>query len=120
VNKSLWTSSYAVLMAGLGLLALAVVGWLTEVRGRRRWAAPFVALGVNALALYFLSSLLARALIVLRVGPEGRPLQAVLFEALFASWASPVNASLAYALAYVLLWWGVMWILYRRNVRLRL
>jgi predicted acyltransferase len=119
VNKSLWTSSYALLMAGLALLALAAVCWLTEVGGRRRWAIPFVALGVNALALYFLSSLLARLLVVVRLGAEGRPLQAVLFETLFASWASPVNASFAYALAYVLVWWFVMWVLYRRNIRLR-
>jgi predicted acyltransferase len=37
----------------------------------------------------------------------------------FAPWASPVNASLAYACGYVLVWWGLMWLLYRRRIVLR-
>jgi hypothetical protein len=39
-----------------------------------------------------------------------------LYEHFFATWLSPVNASLAYALAYVLLWLGLMTILYRRRI----
>lgn len=119
VNKALWTSSYALLMVGLALLALAACYWLIEVQGYRRWAVPFVVLGVNALALYFLSSLVASLFILIRVGLDGPSLQAWLFDRVFAPWAMPVNASLAYALAYVLVWWGAMWVLYRRDIRLR-
>jgi predicted acyltransferase len=119
VNKTLWTSSYALLMVGLALLALAACCWLIEVRGYRRWAVPFAALGVNALALYFLSSLVASLLVLIRVGAEGASLKAWVFDHVFAPWATSVNASLAYALAYVLVWWGLMWMLYRADIRLR-
>jgi len=119
VNKPLWTSSYALLMAGLAALALAVCYWAVEVRGRRGWAAPFAVLGVHALTLYFLSGVMAKVLLIVRVGAGGPRLQAWLFEHLFAPWASPVNASLAYALGYVLLWWALMWALDRSGVRLR-
>src|SRR6267143_3948596 len=57
LNKSLWTSSYAVLTAGLALLVFAACYWAIEIRGWRRWATPFAVLGVNALALYFFSPL---------------------------------------------------------------
>jgi predicted acyltransferase len=119
INKSLWTSSYALFMAGLAALALAACYWSIEVRGRRAWTAPFVVLGVTALPLFFLSSFMARLLILVRVGPDGPRLQAWLFDHLFAPWLPPVDASLAYALAYVLLWWGLMWALHRSGVRLR-
>jgi predicted acyltransferase len=119
VNKALWTSSYALLMSGFASLALAICHWLTEVRGWRGWARPFAVLGVNALALFFLSSLMARLLLLIRVGPEDQRLQGWLFEYLFAPWASPTDASLAYAVAYVLLWWGLMWALHRSGLRLR-
>lgn len=120
VNKSLWTSSYALLMAGLAALALAACYWVIEARGRRAWAAPFGLLGIHALTLFFLSSLVAKLLLIVRVG-EGSPrLHAWLFEHLFAPWASPVNASLAYALAYVLLWWALIRALDRTGLRLRL
>lgn len=119
INKSLWTSSYVMLTAGLALVTLAACYWLIEIRRRRRWAIPFAVLGVNALLLFFLSTLAARLLSIIKVGAEGRSLQAVLFERLFAPLGSPVNASLAYALAYVVIWWAIMWMLHRFNVRLR-
>ncbi|HJV55998.1 MAG TPA: heparan-alpha-glucosaminide N-acetyltransferase domain-containing protein, partial [Methylomirabilota bacterium] len=108
INKSLWTSSYALFMSGLAALALAACYWSIEVRGWRGWARPFVVLGLTALPLFFLSSFMARLLILIRVGPDGPRLQAWLFDHLFAPWLPPVDASLAYALAYVLLWWGLM------------
>lgn len=119
VNKALWTSSYALLTAGLALLTLAACHWLTEVQDSRRWAVPFVVLGVNALALYFLSSLVARLLDVIRVEAGGPSLHTLLFARAFAPWATPLTASLAYALAYLLAWWVVMWGLYLREIRLR-
>jgi predicted acyltransferase len=119
VNKPLWTSSYALLMAGLAALALAAGHWVIEVRGRRAWAVPFAVLGVHALTLFFLSSMMAKLLFIVRVGAGGPRLQTWLFEHLFAPWASPVNASLAYALAYVLLWWALMWAFDRSGLRLR-
>ena len=75
-----------------------------EVRGWRRVAGPFVVLGVTALPLFFLSSFMARLLLLIRVGPERVRLHAWLFEHLFAPWASPFNASLAFAICYLALW----------------
>jgi predicted acyltransferase len=120
INKALWTSSYAVLTAGAALLGLAACYWLVEVRGWRAWTRPFVILGVNALALFFLSSLAARLLIVIKVQREAGqgPLHALLFDRLFAPWATPINASLAYAIAYLAFWFAVMWLLDRRGIRL--
>ena len=117
VNKALWTSSYAVLTAGIALLLFGACYWAVEVCGWRRWATPFVVLGVNALALYFLSSLSAVALTLVRVG-EGH-LRAAIYESVFAPWAAPASASLAYALTFLGAWWLVMAALYRLGIRLR-
>ena len=121
INKSLWTSSYVVFTAGTALLMLALCYWLIEIRDIRWWTPPFAMLGVNALAVFFLSTLLAIALarIHVTVG-DGRlrTLQPVLFETLFLPWAPAVLASLAWALSNVLLWLLVTWSLARRGVRL--
>jgi predicted acyltransferase len=121
INKALWTGSYAVFTAGAAWMVLAAGYWLIEVRGSRGWTRPFEVLGVNALAVFFLSTLLAKLLISIRVaGSDGRlqPLQAVLFDAYFAPWGPPEIASLAWAAANVLLWLAVMWPLFRRGIRL--
>jgi predicted acyltransferase len=117
VNKALWTSSYAVLTAGIALLVFAACYWAVEVCGWRRWATPFVVFGVNALAAFFLSTLAAEAMTLVRVGDAS--LKQLVFQRAFAPWASPVNASLAYALTYVLVWWLAMWLFCRAGLRLR-
>src|SRR4029453_14618 len=50
VNKSLWTSSYVVLMGGAAPISSPPRHSVIERAGYRRWATPFVAFGVNALA----------------------------------------------------------------------
>ncbi len=122
INKPLWTSSYALFTAGAALLALAACYWVIDVRGWRAWTPPFAALGVNALAVFFLSTLLARLLVLVQVPTADgrtRPLQPVLFEALFLPWAPPIVASLAWAVANVALWTALAWPLFRRGIRLR-
>jgi predicted acyltransferase len=121
INKSLWTSSYVVFTAGAALLALAVCYWLIEIEDVRWWTPPFAMLGVNALAVFFLSTLLAIALARIHVTvADGRlrTLQPVLFETLFLPWAPAVMASLAWALSNVALWLLVTWGLTRRGIRL--
>jgi predicted acyltransferase len=119
INKALWTSSYVVFTAGLALQLLALCYWAADIKGHRRWTKPLVIFGVNALALYVLSGLMARVMDVIpmpRLDGTTGDLKEFLYERVFATWLSPVNASLAFALAYVLLWLGVMTILYRRRI----
>lgn len=122
INKNLWTSSYVAFTSGMACLALALCYWLIDVRGHRAWAKPFVVYGVNAIAAFFLSSLMARTLTLVRVpaGDGNAPLKTYIFDHFFAAWASPVNASLAFAISYVLLWLGVLWWLYRRRIFIKI
>jgi predicted acyltransferase len=119
INKALWTSSYVLFSGGLALEVLAFCYWLIDIRGYGRWTKPFEIFGVNAIALYVGAGIMAELLGVIKVsGPNETkiPLGSWIYENLFASWASPINASLAFAIAFVLVWLGLMWILYRRQV----
>jgi predicted acyltransferase len=119
INKALWTSSYVLLTAGMALELLALCYWLMDIKGYKRWAWPFVVFGSNALAVFFLTGLFAKLLGIIKfTGADNKPvsLQSVIYTNLFASWASPVNASLAFAVCFVLLWLGLMAILYRRGI----
>lgn len=117
INKPLWTSSYVVFTAGMACHTLAICYWLIDVRGQRRWATPFVIFGTNAIAAFFLSSLFARVIGMVRVGDVS--LKTWIYENLLASWLSPVNASLAFALLYTTLWLAAMSVLYRRRIFIR-
>jgi predicted acyltransferase len=122
VNKALWTSSYVVLTAGMALELLAACYWLVDIKGYARWAKPFLAFGTNALAVYFLSEFTVLvASLVKFTRPDGSrtDVLGLIYEKLFASWASPINASLMFAVCTVLVWLGVMSILYRKRIFIR-
>ena len=120
LNKSLWTSSYVLYTSGLALLTLASCYYLIDVKGYKKWSWPFVVFGVNALALFVFSGIMARLLGMIRLaGPEeGKEisLQQWIFGNLFLSWASPINASLVYAVCFILFWLFLMWLLYRKKI----
>jgi predicted acyltransferase len=119
INKSLWTSSYVLFTAGMALQLLGICYWLVDIKGYRAWAKPFVVFGVNALALFVFSGLLERLMGIVKI-PQGDgaaiALQPYIFKNLFASWATPINASLFYAITYVLFWLLLMWLLYRKRI----
>jgi predicted acyltransferase len=122
-NKALWTSSYVVIAAGLALCFLGFCYWLIDIKGYQKWSKPFLIFGSNALALYFGAELTAKCLDLISVtGKDGDPqaLQGWIFETIFLPLASPVNASLMYAVSFVLVWLFVMWILYRRNIFIKI
>jgi predicted acyltransferase len=119
INKALWTSSYVLFTGGLALQFLALCYWVIDIKGYRRWAKPFEVFGVNAIALYVVADLLAVSLGLINLtGPDGSKtsLGSWIYENLFASWVSPLNASLAFAVVFVLACLGLMWILYRRKI----
>ena len=123
INKGLWTSSYAVFTAGVALILFATCYWLIDVRGYRSWAVPFIVYGTNSIVAYVLSSLMAKVLLLWTIrGADGSriPLQQYLFEAVFLRLARPLNASLLYAVAYVILWLGITGFLYRRRIIIKI
>ena len=120
INKGIWTSSYVVFTAGAAAILLGLMFWIMEVRGKRDWAKPLLVYGMNAIAVFVASGLLARIMGIVHVGEGGPSLKGWIYEEVFASWAGPLNGSLAFALSYVLLWLGLMWILYRRRVFIKI
>ncbi|HEX7937857.1 MAG TPA: hypothetical protein VF483_02630, partial [Gemmatimonadaceae bacterium] len=119
INKSIWTSSYVLFTAGMAAIAIGTIMWLVDVVGWRRWTKPFVIYGTNPMVAFVGSGVLARCIYTLfKVDYHGQTmaLQAAIYEIFFASWLSPVNASLAFALAFVLLFYAILAFLYRRNI----
>ena len=119
INKGLWTGSYVLFTAGMAAVALATIMWLVDVHEWRWWTKPFVIYGTNPMIAFAGSGVMARLIYsILKVDMDGRSvsLQSWIYQKGFASWLAPMNASLAFALAFVGFWFLVLWALYRRKV----
>lgn len=119
INKALWTSSYVLYAGGLATLGLALFYWLIDVQGYRKGTKVFVVYGVNAITVFFLSGLIPRILNMIMVKmPDGREVGSKqwIHETFFSPYFSPVNASLADAVTFVLFWLLILMLMYRKNI----
>jgi predicted acyltransferase len=118
INKSIWTSSYAVFMAGLASIEFGVLFWTLDGCGWKGWwSRPFAIYGMNAIAAFIAAGLIGRLLGLIHAG--GVSLQQAIYQTVFAPLASPVNASLLYAIANVIFFDLIAWLMYRRGWFLR-
>ena len=114
INKSLWTSSFALLMAGLASVCFASFYWLCDVQGLRRFFEPFRIYGLNAIVMFVLSGMLAK---ILALTGGGRWLWENIYSGLFTDLRL---GSLAYALTEVILIFGVAYAMNKKQIMVRL
>ena len=122
INKSLWTSSYVLFTGGMAAVSLATIMWIVEHYNIRWWTKPWVIFGVNPIVAFVGSAVFARLIYTLwKVEYQGKPqvIQSVIYQAAFLSWLPPRVASLAFAVTFVLFWLGILTVLYRRNIILK-
>ena len=122
INKNLWTSSFVLFTGGFAMLALAACYWIVDVRTWRAWTAPFLVFGMNAILAYALAALVSEVSTDFEFSDHGNQttLHGWLYQRYFVPHASPVNASLAFALFFVLVIFALLWPFYRGKVFLRI
>jgi predicted acyltransferase len=112
INKQLWTSTFVLYTGGLATIGLAFSYWWIDVQGHKKFTAPIVAFGANAITAYILADIIPHYLSMIRGDAKRNPF----YHTFFMSFLSPVNASLANAIFIVLAIWIVMWVLYLRKI----
>lgn len=112
INKSLWTPAYVASTGGWALLVLAAFHWLLDgqadavSRARWRWwARPLVDFGMNALFLFVLAGLVAKALAFIKI--DGLSLKTHLVAGLQHTGLPQIQVSLLFAVGFVLVFYAV-------------
>jgi predicted acyltransferase len=123
INKKLWTSSYVLFAAGCTLLLLTLCFYAVEIKQwTRGWTFPWLVFGSNAITAYVFSELLASALSTIFVHDGGRitDLQQYIYMHWFFPIINPSFGSLLYALAFVLVCFVPVLVLYRRKIFIKI
>src|SRR5439155_9597490 len=92
---------FALFMAGLDFVMLAIAVWWVDGLGHRQAVKPLVILGMNAIAVYMTSEILDGMLHTIQLS-SGVSAHVWIYNRVFAPLASPMNASLMYAVTYTL------------------
>lgn len=112
INKKLWTSSFALFMAGLDFVLLSGFIWLVDVLGVKKPVKPLVIMGLNPIAVYMASEALSELL-------DDTGMHKPIYQAVFAPLGSPANASLLWALTFTGLMYVIAWLMWRKKIVLR-
>ncbi|WP_233151825.1 acyltransferase family protein [Pelomonas sp. KK5] len=121
INKNLWTPSFSVFMAGWACIVFGVFYWLLDAmplpllrEKAARLLKPCVVFGMNALFIFALSGLIARILGLVKF-ESGETLKGLLWAPIRDSGLAPVNASLVYAIGFVLAMYVIAWFMWKKR-----
>lgn len=117
INKPLWTSSYVLVSTGLALILLAALMFVLEIVTLRKWAYFFEVFGKNPLFIYILSGLLIKTMVLIRI--NGSSLNGWIYENFFLRWLESKDASLLFAVSYMLLLWLIAFWMDKKKVYIR-
>jgi len=118
VNKMIWTSSYVLLTGGLAMITLGLSYFLIDEKEWKWGTKPFIVYGANAITVYVLAGMVARMGYLIKWDSSGQTitLQQWVYQNLFLTWLSPINASLAYAIFFIAIMYICMWLMYRKKI----
>ena len=104
INKHLWSSSFITLTSGMAFLTMALFYWLIEVRDYRKWAFPFVVIGLNSIAMYYINHFISFRY------TAGR-----LFDGVLVVLDEKWHPSIIAFIAMILLWF-VLYCMYKKKI----
>lgn len=111
IVKRIWTSSYTLYSGGLVILMLAAFYALIDLKGWRRWAFPLIVVGMNSIAIYVMSWTMddfVRTALQTHMG------------AVISALVSPALLPVAYGIGVMLIFWIILFWMYRRKIFLRI
>ena len=79
--------------------------------------------GTNAITVFVLSGIFAKILYLIKfTQPDGSEisLKGWIFQNLYASWLSDINASLAFAVSFIIVMYLLMLILYKKKIFIKI
>ena len=110
IVKSIWTPSWVLFSGGLSFFFVAVFHWLVDIHGFRRAAFVLIVVGSNSMVAYLLTHLYPAF--------AWGTLQRLFGDAPFAV-LGPTYQPLIYGMSVILMYWLVLYAMYRAGWHLR-
>jgi predicted acyltransferase len=111
IVKRIWTPSWTLFSGGICFFFLAAFSWIIDVKQYRRWAFPLVVVGINSIAAYLLVHLWEDFIVNnLHIHLGHQPFRIF----------GPALEPLMTGIAVMLIYWTILYWMYRRKIFLRI
>lgn len=122
INKKIWSPTFVLTTCGLASSFLALLIWIIDVKGYKKWSIFFEAFGINPLFMYVLGSILAILFGSISFPWEGGniSIHGFLYKLILMPIFGETSGSLVYALLFVGINWCIGYQLYKRKIYIKL
>ncbi len=127
INKKIWSPSYVLVTCGLASSLLAILIWVIDIKGYKKWCKFFEAFGINPLFLYVLGGVLSIIIGCIQVPCAAAESGVMSLKGfIYTQWLTPLCcddktlASLIFALLFVGLNWCVGYVLYKKKIYIKI
>ena len=122
INKKIWTPTFVLTTCGLASLLLALLIWIIDIKGWKKWSKFFESFGINPLFIYVFGSMLGSTLGQVRVpfGEGYSSLKGVILDTLIKPYFDPYFGSLVFAILIITICWMVGYILYKKQIYIKI
>ncbi len=122
ISKKLWSPTFVLTTCGLASSLLALLIWIIDVKGYKKWSMFFEAFGVNPLFMYVLGGVLGILLGSIQMPYDGDyiSIHGFIYKILLAPIFGDTGGSLIYALLFVGLNWCIGYQLYKRKIYIKI
>lgn len=122
INKKIWSPTYALVTCGLASSFLALLIWIIDVKGYRRWTLFFEAFGVNPLFMYVLGGVLSILFNTIQLPWDEGSIS--IHTLIYKHWLTPLCGemfgSFLYAVIFIIMTWSIGYQLYKRKIYIKI
>lgn len=122
INKKIWSPTFVLVTTGFAAQLLGLLIWIIDIHKKEKWSRFFHAFGVNPLIVYVFAGVLANLVGNIRFAWQGETIsvKSFTYSVLIQPWAGNYFGSLLYALLFVTVCWLFGYILYKKNIYIKL
>lgn len=122
INKKIWSPTFVLATCGYASLLLALLIWIIDMKGYVTWSRFFESFGINPLFIYVMAGVLSILLGNIRFHYAGEivTVKGFIYSDLLCSLFNETLASLVYALLFVSLNWAIGYILYKKQIYIKI
>ncbi len=122
INKKVWSPTFVLTTCGLASSFLALLIWIIDVKGYKRWTLFFEVFGVNPLFMYVLGAIgtILCGSIQVPYGDAGISIRGFLYQEVLAPCFGDTGGSFVFALLFIVVNWFVGYLLYKRKIYIKI
>lgn len=122
INKKIWSSTFVLVTCGFAAQLLGLLIWIIDINGKQKWSRFFHAFGVNPLIVYVFAGVFANLVGNIRFAYQGKSvaIKTFVYQELLQPWAGDYFGSLLYALIFITICWAFGYILYKKNIYIKI